>query len=34
MPVPQADRDREGRLWPAISAPAGSDEPQSIGWNR
>jgi len=34
MPVPQSDRDREGRVWPAISKPEGSDEPQSIGWNR
>jgi hypothetical protein len=34
MPIPQAERDRDNRLWPAVSAPEGSDEPQSIGWNR
>lgn len=33
-PVPQSDRDRDGRVWAVVTAPEGSDLPQSIAWDR
>ena len=30
MPIPKADRDREGRIWPTVHAPEGSDMPRSL----
>jgi hypothetical protein len=34
VPTPQSDRDRDSRLWAAVTSPEGSDLPQSVGWNR
>jgi hypothetical protein len=31
MPTPQAERDRDGRVWAVVTAPEGSDLPQSLG---